>query len=267
MKKVLITAAITTFGRPELLRRAIHSVLNQNFRDFELLIIDDAGQPCVDKLVDSFSDPRIKYYRHKKNMGLASARNTALHNARGKYIAYLDADDEWFPEKLKHQYHLAEYLNKKKIGGFDPVFRSQIDHDIWMNMAMNGWLAEFVDKPLVRSREHFNPRITSDYSTRLETINRYFEKWQPLLVKLQTPPGAAKYKIDYTNYVIGWLAREQFKQGKYVLGLCCLKLLKVHNLSSLFIYMDTLSKCGLYILLRWFYITLPIPNMFRLFPI
>ena len=155
----------------------------------------------------------------------------------------------------------------KKIGGFDPVFRSQIDHDIWMNMAMNGWLAEFVDKPLVRSREHFNPRITSDYSTRLETINRYFEKWQPLLVKLQTPPGAAKYKIDYTNYVIGWLAREQFKQGKYVLGLCCLKLLKVHNLSSLFIYMDTLSKCGLYILLRWFYITLPIPNMFRLFPI
>lgn len=84
----------------------IYSVLEQTYPDFELLIIDDESPDKSVKIAQKIADPRIKII-HQKNRGLAGARNTGIRHAKGEYIAFLDGDDLWLPEKLaKHVEHL-----------------------------------------------------------------------------------------------------------------------------------------------------------------
>jgi len=85
---------------------AISSVLTQTFSDFELLIIDDQGTDDAIDLCRQFVDPRIRIIS-QENRGLAGARNTGIRQAKGRYIALLDSDDLWLPEKLeRHVAHL-----------------------------------------------------------------------------------------------------------------------------------------------------------------
>ena len=117
----MILAAITTCRRnPEMLERAIKSVIAQTYTDWNLVVIDDspadyALRDDVRKLIEGYGeqDSRIRYVPHDTNKGVSAARNTALKLAEeeGIYeaIAYLDDDDEWLPEKMKLQ---AEKLNE-----------------------------------------------------------------------------------------------------------------------------------------------------------
>ena len=98
-----VTVVILTYNRATILRRAIQSVLDQTFRDFELFVVDDCSTDHTHQTVKSFADERINYIRHKKNKGEGEGRNTGLKHATGEYIGYLDDDDEWLPEKLKLQ--------------------------------------------------------------------------------------------------------------------------------------------------------------------
>jgi glycosyltransferase involved in cell wall biosynthesis len=103
-----VSVIIPTYNRAHLLSRAIKSVLNQTFQDFEIIIVDDASTDDTDKLVASFHDNRIRYIQHEKNRGGGAARNSAITQAQGDYIAFLDSDDEWLPEKLEKQMKFFE---------------------------------------------------------------------------------------------------------------------------------------------------------------
>lgn len=96
----LVTVIIPTFNRPDKLKEAIASVLSQTYENFEIIIVNDAGED-VARVINQFNDSRIKLLEHLTNKGLASARNTGIKNAKGKYIAYLDDDDIYYPEHLK----------------------------------------------------------------------------------------------------------------------------------------------------------------------
>ncbi len=86
----------------------ILSILNQTYADFELLIINDESPDQSIPICQQFSDPRIRII-HQQNRGLAGARNTGIRHAQGKYLAFLDSDDLWLPQKLeKHVQHLNE---------------------------------------------------------------------------------------------------------------------------------------------------------------
>lgn len=86
---------------------AVQSVLRQSLTDFELLIIDDCSPDDSIAICAAFDDPRIHIIRHAHNRGLAGARNTGIRNARGEYLAFIDSDDRWHPEKLAlHNQHL-----------------------------------------------------------------------------------------------------------------------------------------------------------------
>lgn len=119
MKSVL--AAITTHKRkPEMVERAIKSVVTQTYTDWDLVVVDDSPadyefRDDVRKMVEGWSrrDSRIRYVPHDKNYGANHARNTALNIASDggyEFIGYLDDDDEWLPEKLEK--HIAKFNEK-----------------------------------------------------------------------------------------------------------------------------------------------------------
>lgn len=102
----LVSVIIPTFNRANLILRALDSVLSQSFRDFDIRIIDDGGSDDTESLVHQraaeFSDVEI-HYKHTPNRGVAAARNFGIGISSGRWIALLDSDDEWLPDKLEKQ--------------------------------------------------------------------------------------------------------------------------------------------------------------------
>ena len=88
------SVVIATYRRAHLLSRAIDSVLNQTFTDFELLVVDDASPDDTELVVRAYGDGRVRYVRCARIRGGAGARNVGVRQARGEFIAFLDDDDE-----------------------------------------------------------------------------------------------------------------------------------------------------------------------------
>ncbi len=103
----LVSVVIPTYNRAATLAVAIRSVLGQTEQDFEVIVADDASTEDNESVVASFRDSRVKYVRRSLNGGDAAARNDGIRHSRGRYVAFLDDDDQWFPEKLSCQ--LAEF--------------------------------------------------------------------------------------------------------------------------------------------------------------
>ncbi len=97
--EVQVSVIIPTYNRKDKLGDAIKSVLNQTFEDFEIIVVNDAGEDVTD-LVSNMDDERVRLISHEENRGLAAARNTGLRNAKGKYIAFLDDDDVFYTNHL-----------------------------------------------------------------------------------------------------------------------------------------------------------------------
>lgn len=98
-----VSVVIPTHNRAGFLPTAIDSVLKQSFQDFEILVVDDASNDGTAEVRDKFNDSRIHWLRHDKPKGGAAARNTGIIHSKGEYIAFLDDDDEWYPDKLARQ--------------------------------------------------------------------------------------------------------------------------------------------------------------------
>lgn len=102
---VEISVVIPTYNRADLLPRAIGSVLNQTFDDFELIVVDDGSTDHTHDVIQEFirADQRIRYFRRENSGSPAAPRNVGIEQATGRYIAFLDHDDEWLPTKLERQ--------------------------------------------------------------------------------------------------------------------------------------------------------------------
>jgi glycosyltransferase involved in cell wall biosynthesis len=111
-----ITVIIPTYNRAHMIEDAIKSVQHQKYQDWELLVIDDASTDHTNEIVAQLirNDNRIKYIRHKKNLGGNVARNLGVKESKGHFISFLDDDDTICPEKLSLQY---EYFLKNPKNG------------------------------------------------------------------------------------------------------------------------------------------------------
>lgn len=109
----VVSVVIPTYNRANTILRSIQSVLRQTYQDFELIIVDDASTDNTEEMVKSINDSRIKYIKHQKNRGGSAARNTGINEAIGNYIAFLDSDDEWLPEKLEKQIKVLNNLSSE----------------------------------------------------------------------------------------------------------------------------------------------------------
>lgn len=112
MDKPFFTVVIPTHNRSTLLKRAIESVLTQTFENFELIVVDDRSTDDTASVVKSFSDFRIRYMMNTRIRGACGARNLGIFAAKGKWVAFLDDDDEWLPEKLNSQYKLLQKADR-----------------------------------------------------------------------------------------------------------------------------------------------------------
>ena len=124
-----ISVIIVTYNRADLLPKAVASVLAQNYRDFELLIIDDGSTDVTEAYASGLMlrDARVKYFKNEFNLDIAKSRNRGVAIAHGEYIAMLDSDDYWIDkDKLKLQ---AAFLDKNPaVGLIGTAIRCEDEH-------------------------------------------------------------------------------------------------------------------------------------------
>lgn len=99
----LVSIIMPSWNTGRFIAESIQSVINQTYENWELIIVDDCSTDDTDAVVASFPDTRIRYLKNAKNSGAAVTRNRAMREAKGEWIAFLDSDDLWAPEKLKKQ--------------------------------------------------------------------------------------------------------------------------------------------------------------------
>jgi len=204
-KNPTVSVIIPTYNRAHLVGRAIQSVLNQTYQDFELIVVDDGSKDSTEKVIKEFQqkDNRIIYLKHDQNKGGSAARNTGIKASRGEYIAFLDSDDLWLPEKLKVEINILENGKKfiicstgynfidqrnNKIIGYSKIKRKVISQKNVLNancITTNDFTAikekvieigGFDEKLPARQDWDFWIRITSlgmGYQDSLNLVNKY----------------------------------------------------------------------------------------------
>lgn len=109
MMSELVSIIMPSYNTAKYIAETIQSVLAQSYKNWELLIVDDCSTDETDDVVRPYlTDERIRYLKNEKNSGAAVSRNRALREAKGKWIAFLDSDDLWLPEKLGKQINFME---------------------------------------------------------------------------------------------------------------------------------------------------------------
>ena len=120
----LVTIIIPTYNRGNTLARAVASILQQSYENFELLVVDDGSTDNTKDVIDSLRHPKLIYERLSENRGACHARNHGILRARGDLIAFQDSDDYWKPDKL------AKQITFMQKGNYDFVYCAMEMHDV-----------------------------------------------------------------------------------------------------------------------------------------
>lgn len=160
-----VSVIIPTHNRPEMVKNAINSVLIQTYQDFEVIIVDVGLEKRADIIAGGFNDPRISYIRSEKELNGSAARNIGIKQAKGRFIAFLDDDDEWVPEKLAIQ--MKEFENTLPDVGFsfsavknirdNGSFVTQVPEEAndYFELAL-GWFSGFLTVTLIIKKDVFD---------------------------------------------------------------------------------------------------------------
>lgn len=114
MKKPLVSVIINCLNGEKYLKKCIKSVLNQTYKNFEIIFWDNQSTDASKEILLKFKDQRIRYFNSKKILDLSEARNKAIKVSKGSYITFLDVDDWYIPKKLELQ--LKEFSKNENIG-------------------------------------------------------------------------------------------------------------------------------------------------------
>jgi len=122
MNNPKISVVMPMYNSEKYLNESIKSILNQTFKDFELIIIDDGSTDNSIKIVESYNDKRIKLFQNEKNLGTVKTRNIGLEKSKGKYIAVMDSDDVSFSERFEKQFNYLEFNSHIFLVGSSAIF-------------------------------------------------------------------------------------------------------------------------------------------------
>jgi glycosyltransferase involved in cell wall biosynthesis len=134
MKQPFFSIILTTYARPDYLKLAIRSVLNQDFSDYELIVLDDASPDNTEKVVRFFNDKRIVYIKNKINLGFPKNFKSGVEIAKGVYIFLLSDDDLILKSDTLS---IVERGMKKRSVGFGQLGLIFYDEDLYRPLDMN----------------------------------------------------------------------------------------------------------------------------------
>ena len=250
-----ISVGIAFYNAELFLENAISSVLNQSFKDFELILMNDGSTDCSLEIAQKFTDPRIKLFSDGKNLGLAQRLNMLVELARGDYFARMDADDIMHHQRLETQLKYLEMHPDIDVLGSDAYSintQNQVGGKIIYKTAPNK-IEDicnhrcFIHPTIIAKRQWFlknkyniHANRMEDYELWIRTIkNSHFENiHKPLLF----------YRTEGLPYLSKYL--ESCKGERVVLR----NLSENHKKYKKFIYKNYL-KCLLYIVFSIFHIT------------
>lgn len=182
----LASIVMPSFNTGKYIKETIDSVLAQTFSNWELLIVDDCSTDDTDEVIRPYlTDERIKYLKNIKNSGAAVSRNRALREARGRWIAFLDSDDLWMPEKLENQirfmekngYHFS-YTNYAEIdvdgkkNGITVTGPKKITKAGFFNYCWPGCLTVMYDRDVVGLIQIADIKKNNDYAMWLKVCRK-----------------------------------------------------------------------------------------------
>lgn len=151
----MVTVLMPVYNAAPYLREAVDSVLNQSYRDFEFLIINDGSTDESRAILESYSDPRIKLI-HQDNLGLISTLNKGLQLAKGEWIARFDADDICYPDRLEQQLNFLQQHPDHILVGSDADYMDKDGNYLFL-FAIKGYSDEeirrnkFLSCPVIHS--------------------------------------------------------------------------------------------------------------------
>ena len=130
----LISIIMPSYNCEDYITQAIGSILAQTYTNWELIVVDDCSSDRTPDVIKSFGDERIRFFCNEKNSGAAVSRNRALREAKGKWIAFLDSDDIWHPEKLQRQ---LDFMKKNGYAFSCTDYRIQLN-GTWLGHVNTG---------------------------------------------------------------------------------------------------------------------------------
>lgn len=198
----LVSAVITTHKRePKIVERALKSILNQTYKDIEVIVVDDSPASyehrCeVEMMVERYSSKGVIYISHETCQGACVARNTGLYNSKGEFIAYLDDDDEWKPEKIERQ---IEKFNKESVAlvycGAESIFESENKTVKWNQLFLSGMIySELLKENFIGSTSF--PLIRKQALVAVGGFDKEMQSAQDYDVWLRL---TQKYEVDFVE--------------------------------------------------------------------
>ena len=182
----LVSIIMPSYNTAEYIKKSIESVLLQTYSCWELIIVDDCSNDNTDEIVSScLYDSRIRYLKNEKNSGAAVSRNRALREAKGKWIAFLDSDDLWEPDKLQRQitfmrdngYHFSytnyiEIDEESKANGKSVTGPKRISKHGMYNYCWMGCLTVMYDAEKVGLIQIADIKKNNDYAMWLKVCKK-----------------------------------------------------------------------------------------------
>ncbi len=182
----LVSIIMPSYNTAAFIEQTINSVLMQTYQNWELIIVDDCSSDNTDEIVEHFLvDKRIRYLKNDHNFGAAVSRNRALREAKGKWIAFLDSDDLWMPEKLmrqiqfmeKHNFHFSytNYSEIDEIGKFNGITVTgpkRITKTGMFNYCWPGCLTVMYDREYVGLIQIKDIKKNNDYAMWLKVCQK-----------------------------------------------------------------------------------------------
>ncbi|OLO42334.1 glycosyl transferase [Alkalihalophilus pseudofirmus] len=218
----LISVITPAYNSEKFIRETIESVLAQTYTNWEMIIVDDCSSDSTTEIIKQYEeqDERLTLIQLKENSGPAVARNTAINNAKGRYLAFLDSDDQWVPEKLERQltfmqereiaFSFTQYFKINEEGeetGMVESIPEKVSYNQLLKNNVIGCLTVMIDTEMTGKIEMVNIRTRQDYVLWLTLCKRGFIAYglQEVLAKyriVENSVSSNKIKMAKQNWKV-----------------------------------------------------------------
>lgn len=226
-EKGLVSIVMPVYNAGKVIERTISSVLRQSYQNWELILVDDCAKDNSAELIKSIAmnETRIKYLKLAQNSGAAVARNKGIEVAMGQYIAFLDADDYWFEDKLQRELNLMKERDcafvftatqmideyDQKLGDFTPV-PEWTDYKHLLKRTVIATSTVLLDMNRIGDFSMPLRRSGQDYATWLMLLRRVDKAYginEPLVLYRISPKSLSSNKFKSIKQVFGIQTKEE----------------------------------------------------------